>query len=102
MNRLLKRGLWIFISFTLWSCNETETRQQLLSDVANQASCVFMTKDPNGMPVVSWVEQNSKAVPKMFFATWNKKSGKFEHKMPIPIAFTRKGCRRLLSKRAEL
>lgn len=65
----------------IFSCKGTNQQpatlsDNLLSDLAAKASCVFMTTDRNGIPAVSWVEEKEGADPKMFFAVWQENAQK--------------------------
>lgn len=76
--------------FVIFSCKGTNEQpatlpDNLLSDPAAKASCVFMATDPNGIPAVSWIEENKDTDPKMFFAVWLEDTQKFGDKKEIPI-----------------
>jgi len=80
----------LLLILVIFSCKGTNQQpatlsDNLLSDPAAKASCVFMTTDRNGIPAVSWVEEKEGADPKMFFAVWQENAQKFDGKKEIPI-----------------
>src|SRR5699024_1536232 len=81
------------IGFCFTSCNQPGNNQLktdylpvLLSDSSREASCVYLTKDADNIPVISWIEIDTAKHKKYFyFSRWNTKNGRFEGKHPIPI-----------------
>lgn len=57
----------------------------LLSDTSNTASCVYLTEDDKGVPVVSWVEIDILEMKHFFFANWNVQKNQFDPQVSIPI-----------------
>ncbi len=90
-NTISYPGIIQLLFFVIFSCKGTNEQQlatlpdNLLSDPAAKSSCVFMASDQNGIPAVSWVEENEGADPKMFFAVWQEGTQKFGDKKEIPI-----------------
>jgi hypothetical protein len=58
----------------------------ILSQPGCQAACVFMTRDAQGHPVVSWVTTDSAAHNRLYFAYWDLSARKFKAPQAIPIA----------------
>lgn len=80
--------------FILFSCssevkhnkNKDNNLPLLLSDTSQKASCVFLTKDHQNNPAISWVEINPKNKEKSFyFARWDSSTHHFSKSTSIPI-----------------
>lgn len=57
----------------------------LLSDSTLHASCVYLSRDEWGLPIVSWVETDSKEKIHFFFARFDTTKGQFLAPISIPI-----------------
>ena len=56
-----------------------------LSDPRNIATCVYLTKDAEGTPYISWVETDSLQQKHFFFARFDEEGKEFGEKREIPI-----------------
>lgn len=73
---------WILTGmlWTCWSCSAPEQPAEndgdgspiLLSNSGNDASCVFLTSDEEGRPLVSWVEMKDDREKYLYFAFWDE------------------------------
>lgn len=57
----------------------------VLSDTLNEASCVYLTENEDGIPVISWVEIDSVRTKHFYFANWNNQKNEFDPHKNIPI-----------------
>ncbi|MCO6496868.1 MAG: exo-alpha-sialidase [Chitinophagaceae bacterium] len=79
--------LFVIVFSVLISCTQSRVSSEniLLSDAGNNASCVYLTNDPAGVPAVSWVEIDSSGTIRFFVALWNSENNSFGEKVNIPI-----------------
>lgn len=75
----------IFGLFISCSSHQPASDISLLSGVNHDASCVFLTNDNLGNPVVSWAETDSAGAKYFYFSFWNSDQGRFDGRMNIPI-----------------
>jgi len=71
--------------FVSCSTHQPSDEIPLLSNAGNDASCVFLTNDDSGNPVVSWAETDSAGGKYFYFSFWNGAEGRFDEKMNIPF-----------------
>lgn len=82
----------VITAFALQSCKhisrqgeKSSSRPVLLSNIQNDASCVFLTADENNMPIVSWVEIDRVGKKHFFFSGMDTVRNRFSKPVPIPI-----------------
>jgi YHS domain-containing protein len=56
-----------------------------ISDTARNASCVYLTSDEKGAPVISWCETSQSGKKFFFMAYFDSATGKFANKINIPL-----------------
>ncbi len=82
--------IYTIIASLLQACNtgehENTGRQPVLISKANAgACCVFLTKDHRDLPVISWIEQDSKKNKQFYFSSWDTVTGRFGSAITVPI-----------------
>lgn len=81
--------IWFLILFA--ACEGKHSQKAIpgaisISDPTRQASCVSLTKDENGMPVISWCETDTSSGTKYFFLShFDSGSGRFGSSINVPI-----------------
>lgn len=85
-------ALMLFFS----SCNNTQEKENSdaknmnteairISDINNEASCVYLTQDEKQVPVISWVEVDSIKNKHFYFSHWNNEKSSFDKTTHVPI-----------------
>jgi hypothetical protein len=75
----------------LFSCNNNHTNEEqanppvLLSHKNDNASCVYLTKDENNKPVISWCEKNKVGKNFFFISFFNGNKSAFDTAIAVPI-----------------
>lgn len=77
--------LFILLQACGTSKEEGNNNPVLLSDTAHIASSVFLAKDENNTPVISWIEKDSEGTPSFYFAKWDADKEIFSGQKNIPI-----------------
>lgn len=56
-----------------------------ISNPSNDADCVYLTSDQNGLPYLSWIERDSTGHKYFYFSKFDEVQEKFGGKISIPI-----------------
>lgn len=75
--------IWMLITGCQPAIREPGDEPVLISDPAHEASCVYLTSDQKGRPVISWVEVDSVSGSQLMMADWEDPHGRFSE----PSAF---------------
>lgn len=87
----MKNILILISSAILFSCNNNHSNGEqanqpvLLSHQSEKASCVYLTKDENNKPVISWCEKDVSGKKFFSMSFFNEKENAFDTTINVPI-----------------
>ncbi|MDQ2863820.1 MAG: glycoside hydrolase, partial [Bacteroidota bacterium] len=87
----MKNMLIIIASAILFSCNNNHSNGEqanqpvLLSHKNKTASCVYLSRDENNKPLISWCEKDVSGKKFFFMSFFNEKKNAFDTTINVPI-----------------